>query len=184
MRMVARSGGLVAALDFNTQLLVEEDVVHFHRVLRDPCEAYQKGAYNVYKEKCDRYFFIPHRQETRGVGGIFFDYLANDPEAISRFVESVSDVFVEAYCPIVEARRSMPYTEEHTQWQQIRRGRYAEFNLVYDRGTLFGLKTGGRIESILMSLPPVAQWHYDYQAPEGSEEARLLAVLKSPQEWL
>ena len=125
---------------------------------------------------------MPHRNEPRGVGGIFFDYLEGDLEKTFAFVRDAGDAFLEAYLPIARRRKDEPYTPEHRAWQEFRRGRYVEFNLIYDRGTLFGLKTGGRTESILMSLPPVVRWHYDHQPAAGSREAELYEYLK-PRDW-
>jgi coproporphyrinogen III oxidase len=162
----------------------EEDIVHFHRILKYACEMHGPGLYPRYKRWCDEYFTITHRGETRGVGGVFFDYLRGEMDAHFDFVRSVGDVFVEAYTPIVNRRIHEPYGERELEWQMLRRARYVEFNLVYDRGTLFGLETGGRIESILMSLPPVARWRYNFQPPPGSREAALIDILASPREWV
>ena len=143
--------------------------------------------YPEYKEKCDQYFWNHHRGEARGVGGLFFDYLRPDDthsaEDWYAFVTGVGDSFLEAYLPIVQSRKELSYKPGHREWQEIRRGRYVEFNLVHDKGTLFGLRTNGRIESILMSLPPAVQWRYDHYPEPGSEESRLLEVLKKPVEW-
>ncbi|HEX4590436.1 MAG TPA: oxygen-dependent coproporphyrinogen oxidase, partial [Gemmataceae bacterium] len=141
---------------------VREDVVHFHRTWKAVCDRHLAVAdYRRMKEDCDRYFFLAHRDEARGVGGIFFDYVGGDMEAVFAFVQDAGDSFLDAYVPIAERRRNKPYGEPHREWQLFRRGRYVEFNLIYDRGTLFGLKTGGRTESILMSLPPLVKWGYD-----------------------
>jgi coproporphyrinogen III oxidase len=160
-----------------------EDVVHFHRVLRDACAAFGPDAYARFKAECDRYFYLPHRGETRGVGGIFFDYLQGELELLFGFVRAVGEAFLPAYAPIAERRRAEPYGEPEREWQLLRRGRYAEFNLLYDRGTVFGLKTGGRAESILMSLPPRVRWAYDAHPAPGSREAELLEYLRA-QDWL
>jgi coproporphyrinogen III oxidase len=162
---------------------VVEDIVHFHRVLKRACDAHDPGYYPKFKTWCDEYFFIPHRQESRGVGGIFFDYLKGDPERIFAFVRLAGSAFLESYLPIVERRRHDPWGEHERRWQLLRRGRYVEFNLVYDRGTLFGLETGGRTESILMSLPPEARWEYAMQPQPGSREAELVELLSRPREW-
>ncbi len=138
--------------------------------------------YARFKKWCDDYFFLPHRNEARGVGGIFFDYLEGDFEALFGFVRDAANAFVEAYVPIVERRRDLPFTPDQRAFQEFRRGRYVEFNLLYDRGTIFGLKTGGRTESILMSLPPLVRWHYDYQVVPGSPEALIYEYLK-PRDW-
>lgn len=160
-----------------------EDVIHFHRVWKEACSGRPAPVdYNRFKTWCDEYFYLAHRQEPRGVGGIFFDYLEGDFDATFAFVKNCGDRFLDAYLPIVERRRNCPYNEDHRAWQEYRRGRYVEFNLIYDRGTIFGLKTGGRIESILMSLPPVVRWRYDYQPAGGSAEAELYEYLK-PRDW-
>ncbi|MBT6432206.1 MAG: coproporphyrinogen III oxidase, partial [Deltaproteobacteria bacterium] len=138
-----------------------------------------------YKAWCDRYFHIKHRGETRGVGGIFFDNLKDKPaEQCLAFSEACAASIVPAYIPLVERRKDMPFTEAQKDWQQLRRGRYVEFNLVYDRGTTFGLRTAGRIESILMSLPLTARWEYCNEPETGSEEDKLLSVLRTPREWV
>jgi coproporphyrinogen III oxidase len=162
-----------------------EDAVHFHESLRKPCDAHPGiGDYKRFKEWCDDYFFIPHRGESRGVGGIFFDYLEQDDmDAVLSFVKDAGRSFLPAYLPIVERRRDEPYGEAERRWQLQRRGRYVEFNLVYDRGTVFGLKTKGRIESILMSLPSLVRWDYGAVPEPGTREAELLAHLK-PIDWL
>ncbi len=160
-----------------------EDVIHFHRTWKAVCERHAPLIdYPKLKKWCDDYFYLPHRKEHRGVGGIFFDYLEGDFEQLFRFVQDCGDAFLDAYVPIVRRRKDEPYTEEQRIFQQIRRGRYVEFNLLYDRGTLFGLKTGGRIESILMSLPAVVRWAYDYRPTPGSREAELLEFLQ-PRDW-
>jgi coproporphyrinogen III oxidase len=160
-----------------------EDVVHFHRVWRDACHRHATVVdYGRLKKWCDEYFFITHRHEPRGVGGIFFDNLNGDFDKLFAFVRDCGDHFLDAYVPIVNRRKLHPYTAEQRRFQEIRRGRYAEFNLIYDRGTTFGLKTGGRIESILMSLPPTVRWVYDYRPEPGSREAELWEFLK-PRDW-
>jgi coproporphyrinogen III oxidase len=159
-----------------------EDCTHFHRTLKDACDSHDPEYYPRFKKWCDEYFTIRHRKEMRGVGGVFFDYLEGDLDAIFAFVQSVGDAFLPAYVPIVERRCEEPYGEGEEAFQAIRRGRYAEFNLVYDRGTVFGLKTGGRTESILMSLPPLARWVYDYQAEAGSVEDAAAAYFQ-PRDW-
>jgi coproporphyrinogen III oxidase len=174
--------------DLTPYYLFREDAEHFHRTLAEACDRHRPiGDYDRFKKWCDDYFFLPHRGETRGVGGVFFDYLGAKGEhpatAIFDLVRDVSAAFVPAYRPIVERRAGLPYGETERTWQLRRRGRYVEFNLIYDRGTLFGLKTNGRIESILMSLPPQVRWDYDVSAQPGSPEAELLAHLK-PTNWL
>ncbi len=160
-----------------------EDVIHFHRVWREVCFRHPEPVdYPRFKQWCDDYFYLPHRQEARGVGGIFFDYLSGDFEALFRFVRDAGQSFLQAYLPIVERRMGLPYTSEQRYFQQIRRGRYVEFNLMYDRGTIFGLKTGGRIESILMSLPAIVRWEYQFTPLPGSREAELFEFLR-PRDW-
>jgi coproporphyrinogen III oxidase len=161
-----------------------KDVIHFHQVWKQTCLRHSPRVdYAHLKKWCDQYFFLAHRNEPRGVGGIFFDYLEGDTEALFAFVRDCGDAFLEAYRPIVERRRNEPYGERERAFQEFRRGRYVEFNLLYDRGTLFGLKTGGRIESILMSLPPRVRWLYDYRPEPGSREAELYEVYLQPRDW-
>ena len=173
--------------DLTPYYLFEEDARHFHQVCREACDAHDPGFYPEYKQKCDAYFWNHHRGEARGVGGLFFDYLrpeANRPiEDWYAFVTGVGDSFLRAYLPIVKRRKNSSYEAQHREWQEIRRGRYVEFNLVHDKGTLFGLRTNGRIESILMSLPPHVQWRYDHHPEAGSPEAALVEVLRQPQQW-
>ncbi|WP_461533850.1 oxygen-dependent coproporphyrinogen oxidase [Sinomicrobium sp.] len=175
-------------LDLTPYYLFEEDAVHFHQVCKAACDQFHPDFYTNFKEKCDRYFYNAHRDESRGVGGLFFDYCRpTDDMPLDRwydFVTAVGNDFTKAYLPIVQRRKGMDYTESQRNWQEIRRGRYVEFNLVHDKGTLFGLKTNGRIESILMSLPPRVQWVYDYHPASGSEEEKLLQVLKEPVSWV
>jgi coproporphyrinogen III oxidase len=163
-----------------------EDVVAFHKAWKAVCERHAPLVdYRTMKEDCDRYFFLPHRGEARGVGGIFFDYFGgDDPEGAFAFVRDCGDAFTGAYVPIVDRRKGLPYTDRQRRFQEYRRGRYVEFNLIYDRGTLFGLKTGGRTESILMSLPPAVRWEYDYRPEPGSPEAELTEVYLRPQDWV
>jgi coproporphyrinogen III oxidase len=169
--------------DLTPYYLYREDAVHFHSVWQDACKGYAPDAYARFKHNCDDYFYLPHRDETRGVGGIFFDYLKDDLPHVFAFVRRCGDAFLSAYVPIVERRKGLPYGDAERQWQLYRRGRYVEFNLLYDRGTVFGLKTGGRTESILMSLPPLVRWSYDQHPAPGSREAELVANLKA-QDWL
>ncbi len=162
---------------------VREDVLHWHRTAREACAGIP-GSYEKYKDWCDRYFFLPHRNETRGVGGLFFDDL-NAPgfDSCFAFARAIGEAFPRAYLPIAERRRATPFGERERSFQLLRRGRYVEFNLVYDRGTLFGLQTGGRTESILMSLPPLVRWEYGYVPAPGSPEAALADWLR-PRDWL
>lgn len=160
-----------------------EDVIHFHRTLKEACDKHDPDYYPRFKKWCDEYFFIKHRGETRGVGGIFFDYLQGDMDKLFAFVKDAGEAFLPAYLPILERRRDHDYDMNEREFQLIRRGRYAEFNLVYDRGTIFGLETRGRTESILMSLPPLARWAYDYKPEPGTTEAEAWTYFKS-QDWL
>jgi coproporphyrinogen III oxidase len=160
-----------------------EDVIHFHKVWKQVCDRYPLPVDHArFKKWCDEYFFLAHRQEPRGVGGIFFDYLEDDVEKLFAFVRAAGDAFLDAYLPIAGRRKDEPYTDRERRFQEFRRGRYVEFNLLYDRGTMFGLKTGGRVESILMSLPPVVRWLYDYRPEPGSREAELYEYLQ-PKDW-
>ncbi|WP_081208025.1 oxygen-dependent coproporphyrinogen oxidase [Salegentibacter sediminis] len=174
--------------DLTPYYLFEEDAIHFHKVSKQACDKHNPEFYPEYKKKCDEYFWNSHRDEARGIGGLFFDYLKASEEmsieAWYDFVTEVGDSFLEAYVPILEKRKDLSYTEAQRTWQEIRRGRYVEFNLVHDKGTLFGLKTNGRIESILMSLPPHVQWVYDQHPEPGSEEEKLLKVLENPKDWV
>lgn len=150
-----------------------EDAQHFHRVWKEVCDRHDGVAnYEAFKRQCDEYFYLPHREEARGVGGIFYDYVRDDPEGTFFFSRDAGRAFLRAYAPIVQRRRDEPYGERERHFQAVRRGRYVEFNLLYDRGTKFGLETRGRTESILMSLPPEVRWHYDAQPEPGSPEAR------------
>jgi coproporphyrinogen III oxidase len=163
----------------------DEDVLHWHRTAQAACAPFGADRYAKYKDWCDRYFFLPHRNETRGVGGLFFDDLNEISFDHSfSFMRSVGDHFLDAYLPIVHRRMQTPFGERQRDFQLYRRGRYVEFNLVYDRGTLFGLQSRGRTESILMSLPPLVRWEYDWQAEPGSPEARLYADFLRPRNYL
>jgi coproporphyrinogen III oxidase len=174
--------------DLTPYYFFKEDVIHFHKNCKKVCDKYSPDFYNEFKESCDNYFWNTHRNESRGVGGLFFDYLkeTNDFSIKDRFnfVCEVGDNFLQSYLPIINARKNTPFSKDNRRWQEIRRGRYVEFNLVHDRGTLFGLKTNGRIESILMSLPPKVQWKYNYIPIKGSKEAELLDILSKPIDWL
>ncbi|RMG56775.1 MAG: oxygen-dependent coproporphyrinogen oxidase [Gammaproteobacteria bacterium] len=162
----------------------EEDCIHWHRTARDACAPFGPDWYPRYKKWCDEYFFIRHRNEPRGVGGLFFDDLSEpDFDTAFRFLQAVGDSYLQAYGPIVERRRETPWSERERDFQLYRRGRYVEFNLVYDRGTLFGLQTGGRTESILMSLPPLVRWRYNWQPEPGTPEARLYSDFLRPRDW-
>lgn len=162
----------------------DEDVRHWHQIAHDLCLPFGKTRYREHKHWCDQYFFLKHRGETRGVGGLFYDDLnMGGFEACFAYTRAVGDAFLAAYLPIVTRRAAMPYSHREREFQLYRRGRYVEFNLIYDRGTLFGLQSGGRTESILMSLPPQVRFEYGYQPETGSEEARLYSYLQ-PREWL
>ncbi len=174
--------------DLTPYYLFDEDATHFHQTCKTACDAHDASFYPKYKARCDEYFYNAHRNEGRGIGGLFFDYCkATDERSMQdwyNFVTEVGDSFLNAYVPIVERRKDTAFAKEQKDWQEVRRGRYVEFNLVHDKGTLFGLKTNGRIESILMSLPPVVQWKYDHHPAPGSEEERLIKVLQQPKEWV
>ena len=175
--------------DLTPYYLFEEDARYFHGVYKKVCDRFDESFYTLFKKQCDNYFVNWHRnKERRGIGGIFYDH--QRPEGVKdidfwiNFGKACGDAFVESYLPIIEKRKSTPYSEENKYWQEIRRGRYVEFNLVHDRGTLFGLKTNGRIESILMSLPPTVRFEYNYQPGPGSEEDKLLQVCLQPKDWV
>lgn len=187
--------------DLTPYYLFDEDARHFHQAHKAACDALHPSLYPEFKEKCDAYFHNAHRGEGRGIGGIFYDYMraGSKPEIAHitaaeddnaglerwfRLAQSCGDAFTKAYVPIAEKRKNMAYTEAQRYWQEIRRGRYVEFNLVHDRGTLFGLKTNGRVESILMSLPPRVRWDYAFEPAENTPEARLTQALKQPQSWV
>ena len=159
-----------------------EDATHFHRTIRQACDRHDREFYDRFKQWCDDYFTLKHRGEMRGVGGIFFDYLQGDREKHFAFVQDAGDVFLDTYLPIVRRRMNEPYGEHERQYQLYRRGRYVEFNLLYDRGTIFGLETRGRTESILMSLPPLARWVYNLTPEPGSREEKALEFYK-PRDW-
>ncbi len=171
--------------DLTPYYAFDEDVLHWHRVSERTCAPFGAGVYAEHKAHCDRYFLITHRGETRGVGGLFFDDLNEGGfERCFAYQRAVGDAFLDAYMPIVERRRHTPYGERERDFQLYRRGRYVEFNLVLDRGTLFGLQSGGRTESILMSLPPLVRFVYDWQPEPGSPEAKLYSDYLRPRDWL
>jgi len=162
----------------------DEDAIYWHSTAESACKPYGEDVYPKYKKWCDDYFYLKHRDEQRGIGGLFFDDLNEGGfDKCFAFIKSVGNNYIKAYKPIVEKRKDMPYTDKERQFQLYRRGRYVEFNLVYDRGTLFGLQTGGRTESILMSLPPLVRWEYNYSIRKDSEEERLYKRYLKPQEW-
>jgi len=188
--------------DLTPYYVVPEDAAHFHRTLRAACDAHDPSFHRRFKRWCDDYFFLPHRNEPRGVGGIFYDYLGAgaeatagqvateppspreaDAEAMFAFTRAVGDAILPAYLPIVERRRGEPFGERERRWQLLRRGRYVEFNLLYDRGTVFGLRTDGRVESILMSLPPATGWEYGFAPDPGTPEEASLAAICSKADW-
>ena len=171
--------------DLTPSYVFEEDAKHFHGTYKNVCDKHDPTYYAKFKKWCDEYFLIKHRGETRGIGGIFFDDLNDkDPEKIMAFSKDCLFSVVESYVPIAAKHKDDPFTEEQLRWQKLRRGRYVEFNLVYDRGTTFGLKTGGRIESILMSLPLTARWEYDYEPEEGTPEARAMKAFRQAEDWV
>ena len=162
-----------------------EDVKHWHQVAKEACEPFGDNLYGEYKTWCDEYFYLKHRNETRGVGGLFFDDLNTGGfDRCFSIMQAVGDAYIPAYQPIVAKRKAMAWTEQQKEFQLYRRGRYVEFNLVFDRGTHFGLQSGGRTESILMSLPPMVTWKYDWQPEPGSEEAKLYSDYLVPRDWL
>ena len=174
--------------DLTPYYLFEEDARHFHQVFKNAMDPFGSDRYPRYKKWCDEYFVNQHRgNEMRGIGGVFYDHLrpadGEEAEQLLNFQESNGNAFLQAYTPIVMRRKDLPYGEREKEWQEIRRGRYVEFNLIHDRGTLFGLKTQGRTESILMSLPPRARWGYNYQPQAGSPEAELLDACLHPRDW-
>ena len=188
---IANADGEVAVwwfgggMDLTPYYGFEEDAQHFHQTCRDAVAPFGEDLHGRFKEWCDRYFYLKHRQEARGVGGIFFDDF-NTPEFAQSFAlqRSVGDHFLTAYLPILARRMATPYDDVQRDFQAYRRGRYVEFNLVYDRGTLFGLQSGGRTESILMSMPPIVRWRYNWRALPGTPEARLTEVFLQPRDWL
>ena len=175
-------------IDLTPHYVIDQDAQFFHQSLKDVCDEYSKKFYPEFKEWADRYFYIPHRNETRGVGGIFYDRLTPQKTGLAdhdifEFSNSLGRSFIPIYTELINRNFQKPYTDEHKQWQFIRRSRYAEFNLVYDAGTKFGLETSGRIESILMSLPPQANWEYNHVPKSGSEEEKTLSLLKKGIDW-
>jgi coproporphyrinogen III oxidase len=172
-------------MDLTPYYGVEEDATHFHRICRDALQPFGAELYPRFKQWCDEYFFLKHRNEPRGIGGVFFDdFHELGFEQSFAMLRAVGDAFVPAYLPIVQRRRALPYTEAERDFQAYRRGRYVEFNLVFDRGTLFGLQSGGRTESILMSMPPIVKWRYDWKPEAGSAEARLYSDFLRPRDWV
>lgn len=171
--------------DLTPSYLFEEDAIHFHSVYKKVCDRHAVADYSHFKTWCDDYFFIKHRKERRGVGGIFFDDLRNSSkDECFNYVKECGESFLDSYIPILKKRIILDYSEDQKKWQQIRRGRYVEFNLVYDRGTKFGLTTNGRIESILMSLPLTGRWEYCHEIAPDSLESKMVEVLQNPVDWL
>jgi coproporphyrinogen III oxidase len=177
------SGWFGGGMDLTPCYPYAEDAVHFHRTIKSACDRHDPGYYPKFKKWCDDYFTLKHRGEMRGIGGAFFDYLEEDREKTFGFVQDISNSFLEAYLPIARRRKDEPFTERERQYQLYRRGRYVEFNLLYDRGTIFGLETRGRTESILMSLPPLVRWVYDYKPEPDSAEAKALEFFQ-PRDWV
>lgn len=176
-------------IDLTPHYIVDQDATYFHRQLKNACDTYSPNFYAEFKKWADDYFFLPHRNETRGIGGIFFDRLEAEntgltKERLFEFVMAVGESFAPTYTYFMQKNFELPYSEKHKKWQALRRGRYVEFNLVYDRGTKFGLETGGRTESILMSLPATAAWVYDYKPETGSDEEYTLSMLRKGINWI
>ncbi len=175
-------------IDLTPHYVNKEDAVFFHTALKKSCDKHHSAYYEKFKNWADDYFYIPHRKETRGVGGIFFDKLSgtekNDKAGIFEFVKEIGTTFAPVYTSLMRKNNSLPFTKEHKEWQLLRRGRYVEFNLVYDKGTRFGLETNGRTESILMSLPETAGWFYNHQPETGSPEAETLSLLQKGVRWI
>jgi coproporphyrinogen III oxidase len=174
--------------DLTPYYLFAEDAVHFHEVLRNICDTHDATYYERFKKWCDEYFYLPHRKEHRGIGGIFFDYLGKDGgvdfDPLLSFVRELGFGFPDQYVPIVQRRYTLPFTENDRRFQLLRRGRYVEFNLLYDRGTQFGIQTGGRTESILMSLPPTVCWEYNFEPKDDPRQIELMHVVRTAREWL
>ena len=175
-------------IDLTPHYVFPEDGNFFHQQLKDVCDRFDHSYYPSFKDWADNYFYLPHRNETRGIGGIFFDRLTQSPDndfgKIYEFVKEVGRRFAPVYCSILRKNKNQPYGEQHKNWQRLRRGRYVEFNLLYDKGTKFGLETNGRTESILMSLPPIAEWEYNYLPEPGTKEAQTLEFLKKGIDWI
>lgn len=176
-------------IDLTPHYIIDEDARFFHSALKETCDKTNPDFYDQYKKWADDYFFIKHRKETRGIGGIFFDRINETNTSLSKeelftFVQNVGNTFASTYTELIRRNKDTNFDDKHKEWQYVRRSRYAEFNLVYDKGTKFGLDTDGRIESILMSMPPRAEWFYDYQVDKGSEEERTLSLLKKGIDWV
>ena len=169
-------------IDLTPYFPYKEDFIHFHTTLKNACESAEKGSYARYKKQCDDYFTVSHRHEMRGIGGVFFDYLPGNDIKYFNLVKMVGNSLIESYLPLVARRKNEKFTPQDKEFQLVRRGRYVEFNLVYDRGTLFGLKTGGRIESILISMPPEVKFPYDYKIAPGTPQFEMMQYYQ-PNEW-
>ena len=174
--------------DLTPYYLFNEDAKYFHEKCKQVCDKHNNSFYVKFKNNCDNYFYNTHRKEARGIGGLFFDYCKSENDMNMNkwlsFVVDTGNNFLDSYLPIIKKRSRIKYSDNHKNWQEIRRGRYVEFNLVHDKGTLFGLRTNGRIESILMSLPPKVQWKYNYRPDRNSEEEKLINVLTNPRQWI
>ncbi|MDB4059204.1 oxygen-dependent coproporphyrinogen oxidase [bacterium] len=174
--------------DLTPYYIFEDDIQHFHKQCKAICDKHNPSFYIKFKENCDNYFYNSHRSEARGVGGLFFDYCKETSTTKMsdwyNFIEEISSNFIKSYAPIINRKKLSAYSKSNKEWQEIRRGRYVEFNLVHDKGTLFGLKTNGRIESILMSLPPKVSWKYNFVPAKNSEESKLIDILKNPVKWV
>lgn len=184
LRLASGDEWFGGGMDLTPWYLYEEDAVHFHSTIRAACDRHDRNFYPNAKKACDEYFFIRHRNEARGIGGIFFDYQRENLSTMFTFITDLGNSFPEMYLPILERRKAETWTAAQREWQLVRRGRYVEFNLVYDRGTLFGLESKGRTESILMSLPPEVKWEYDFKTEPGSREEELVKVLQHPRSWI
>ena len=174
-------------IDLTPYYIDNFDITHFHKVCKISCDEHDKNYYRVFKKNCDKYFWNKHRDEARGVGGIFFDYLKPNDKSVKelyKFVTTVGNNFLNSYLPIVKKNKKIIYSDKQKKWQEVRRGRYVEFNLLHDKGTQFGIKTNGRIESIFMSLPPTVRWEYDFQPTKNSSESELVDILKKPKKWI
>tara|TARA_X000000950_G_scaffold132035_1_gene164583 strand:- start:1063 stop:1992 length:930 start_codon:yes stop_codon:yes gene_type:complete len=174
-------------IDLTPYYIDNFDINHFHKVCKISCDKHDKNYYDVFKKNCDKYFWNKHREEARGVGGIFFDYLKPNGKSVDElynFVTTVGNNFLNSYLPIVNKNKKLNYSDKQKKWQEVRRGRYVEFNLLHDKGTQFGIKTNGRIESIFMSLPPTVRWEYNFKPKENSSESELVGILKEPKEWI
>ncbi|MFC2188370.1 oxygen-dependent coproporphyrinogen oxidase [Fulvivirgaceae bacterium LMO-SS25] len=191
IRMFEMSGGTLwfgGGIDLTPHLVIDEDAKYFHQQLKEICDKHNANYYAEYKKEADDYFYIPHRKETRGIGGIFFDYLKpnakNSFESYWAFVQDIGEAFADIYTHFMLKNKDLTYSEDEKKWQYLRRGRYTEFNLVWDKGTKFGLQTDGRIESILMSLPPQAAWEYNHKPVEGSAQHYTLSKLVKGINWI